>query len=380
MFFVNFLKKEKSLTQLLTSNLIITLLGLIGGIIIAKYMTLEERGEVGTIFIWATFGVSLIFSGTVEYYYKAKKNTKFFVSKSILFVYIMLSILLSCIFFYFQKIESYVWYVFLFIPLNIYCAYKLAEINIFGKLNIISYAKIIQPLIYVLSLIVLIFLEICNVKNILIINLVSNFILFIYLFYRDNNNNIEKDDQLFLGKEWFLVNISTIVGVFLSQFDKLFVSANYTTSDIALYLVSSSIILAPLGIIGQSMSTYLISELTDSKFWFYLVGYMIITTFVSLTIYIATPYLLYFLFETKYEKINDIIIYMLLYGVILNYRIVLCRIKRVLGQNKIILFSDVFLVTAIAVFCMIREYLELIHFLLSYSLAMVISILILFKR
>ena len=61
--------KNKNLLSLLGSNLFIMIIGLVTGLILAKYTSLEIRGEIGKILIWITFGINIITVGTIEYYF-----------------------------------------------------------------------------------------------------------------------------------------------------------------------------------------------------------------------------------------------------------------------------------------------------------------------
>ena len=103
--------KNKSLISLLFSNFAITLIGLITGLILAKFTSLEVRGEVGKILVWVTFGINLITLGTIEYYYSGGVNKRLVIDKIIYFIVGGFLIFSISLFFYFNNLKEYIYYI-----------------------------------------------------------------------------------------------------------------------------------------------------------------------------------------------------------------------------------------------------------------------------
>mgnify|MGYP006142498937 FL=1 len=149
--------KNKSLISLLFSNFAITLIGLITGLILAKFTSLEVRGEVGKILVWVTFGINLITLGTIEYYYSGGVNKRLVIDKIIYFIVGGFLIFSISLFFYFNNLKEYIYYILFLVPINLYSLYKISELNLCGYLTRLSIVKVIQPFSYLIILLILIF-------------------------------------------------------------------------------------------------------------------------------------------------------------------------------------------------------------------------------
>src|SRR5690606_1798076 len=72
--------------------------------------------------------------------------------------------------------------------------------------------------------------------------------------------------------------------------------------------------------------------------------YIGVTSLVCCLIYFVSPFLLKFLFEDKYNGILNIILAIIFLSFLVNFRLILTRILRNLGLNKVILNSELLLV------------------------------------
>lgn len=357
--------KNKSLISLLFSNFAITLIGLITGLILAKFTSLEVRGEVGKILVWVTFGINLITLGTIEYYYSGGVNKRLVIDKIIYFIVGGFLIFSISMFFHFNNLKEYIYYILFLVPMNLYSLYKISELNLCGYLARLSVVKVIQPFSYLIILLVLIFYKKLNVDYILWANIISNFILILFLFLIPKLD-IEKSNKINFNTEWLLVNFSSFLGVIVSNFDKIYITYKYNLEDIALYLVGLTIVGAPIGIIGQTYATKFIYGKTNEESYLKNVFvYIGVTSLVCCLIYFISPFLLKFLFGDKYNGILNIILAIIFLSFLVNFRLILTRILRNLGRNKVILKSELLLVIG-AIFILLLSFLNFMSSISSF--------------
>lgn len=370
--------KNKSLISLLFSNFAITLIGLITGLILAKFTSLEVRGEIGKILVWVTFGINLITLGTIEYYYSGGVNKRLVIDKIIYIIVGGFLVSSISVFFYFNNLKEYIYYILFLVPMNLYSLYKISELNLCGYLARLSVVKVIQPFSYLIILLVLIFYKKLNVDYILWANIISNFILILFLFLIPKLD-IEQSNKINFNTEWLLVNFSSFLGVIVSNFDKIYITYKYNLEDVALYLVGLTIVGAPIGIIGQTYATKFIYGKTNEESYLKNVFvYIGVTSLVCCLIYFISPFLLKFLFGGKYNGILNIILAIIFLSFLVNFRLILTRILRNLGRNKMILNSELLLVIG-AVFILLLGFLNFISgislFISIYAVMFFINIL-----
>lgn len=341
--------KNKSLISLFFSNFAITLVGLITGLILAKYASLEVRGEIGKILIWATFGINIVTLGTIEYYFSGGINKRFIINRSIFILVGMFVISLLGLLFYYNGLGGYLYYIFILVPINLYSLYKISELNLCGYLTRLSIVKIMQPLSYLLILIVLTIYKKLSVEYILWANLISNFILFIFLIFIPKID-IKEFNKIKFNKEWVLVNFSAILSVLISNFDKVYITYRYSLEEVALYLVGLTLVGAPIGLIGQTYAAKFVYGKTNDESYVKTIGlYVGITLSIGLFVYFIAPFLLNILFKNKYDGILNIILALIVFSFLTNFRLIVIRVLRNLGVNKKILNSEIFLIISIIV-------------------------------
>lgn len=370
--------KNKSLISLLFSNFVITLIGLITGLILAKFISLEVRGEIGKILVWVTFGINLITLGTIEYYYSGGVNKKLVIDKIIYIIVGGLLISLISLFFYFNNLKEYIYYIIFLVPMSLYSLYKISELNLCGYLTRLSVVKIIQPFSYLIILLIIIFYKKLNVHYILWANIISNFILVLFLFLIPKLD-IGESNKINFNTEWLLVSFSSILGVIVSNFDKIYITYKYNLEDVALYLVGLTIVGAPIGIIGQTYATkFIYGKMNEESYLKNVFVYIGVTSLVCCLIYFISPFLLKFLFGDKYNGILNIILAIIFLSFLVNFRLILTRILRNLGRNKMILNSELLLVIG-AVFILLLGFLNFISdislFISIYAVMFFINIL-----
>lgn len=339
--------KNKNLISLFFSNFAITLIGLVTGLILAKFASLEVRGEIGKILIWTTFGINLITLGTIEYYFSGGINKRLVIDRSIFFLVGVFIVSLLGLLFFYNNLEEYLYYLLILVPINLYSLYKISELNLCGYLTRLSIIKIIQPLSYLLILITLIIYEELSTEYVLWANLISNFILFIFLILIPKID-IKEFNKIEFNKEWVLVNFSAILSVLISNFDKVYITYKYSLDEVALYLVGLTLVGAPIGLIGQTYATKFVYGKTNEENYIKTIGlYIGITLSIGIFIYFIAPFLLNILFKNKYDGILDIILVLIVFGFLTNLRLVIIRILRNLGMNKKILNSEIFIIVGI---------------------------------
>lgn len=370
--------KNKNLISLFFSNFTITFIGLITGLILAKFVSLEVRGEIGKILIWATFGINVVTLGTIEYYFSGGVNKRFIINRSIFISVGIFIISLLGLLFYYNGLEKFLYYILILVPVNLYSLYRISELNLCGYLTRLSVIKIIQPISYLLILIALIIYKKLSVEYILWANLISNLILFMFLNFIPKIE-IKEINKIKFNKEWVLVNFSAVLSVLISNFDKIYITYKYDLNEVALYLVGLTLVGAPIGLVGQTYSAKFVYGKTNEESYIKTIGlYVGMTLFIGLFIYFIAPFLLNALFKNKYDGILDIILALIVFGFLTNFRLVLIRILRNLGVNKKILNSEVFIVMGIVIILLLG-FLNIFNginsFLSFYALMFLINIL-----
>lgn len=370
--------KDKNIFSLLGSNLAVTLIGMITGLILAKYASLGIRGEVGKVLIWVTFGINLLTLGTIEYYYSGGNNKKLVIHKNFNIVVTTLLISVLSLVFYYKGLGKYIYYIIFLVPMNLFSLYKISELNMCGELIKLSFVKVIQPFIYLLIMLFLIVINKVNTDFILWANLASNFFLTLYLILKARPD-VKEINNIAFDKEWLLVSFSTILGVIVSNFDKVYVSYQYNLEEVALYLVGLTLVGSPIGIISQTYaSKFIYGKSSNESYYLFLLSYIVMTTLICLIVYFISPFLLNFLFGSKYDGILNILIPLIIFNFLINIRLLLLRLIRNLGRNKEIFKAEIFLLMAIFSIIVLNsfhlfDYIKI--FIIIYSFLVFINIL-----
>jgi len=242
----------------------------------------------------------------------------------------------------------------------------------------LSIVKIIQPFSYLLILIALIIYEKLSIQYILSANLISNFILFIFLIFIPKID-IKEINEIKFNKEWALVNFSAVLSVLISNFDKVYITYRYSLEEVALYLVGLTLVGAPIGLIGQTYAAKFVYGKTNDESYVKTIGlYVGVTLSIGLFVYFIAPFLLNILFKNKYDGILNIILALIVFSFLTNFRLILIRVLRNLGVNKKILNSEIFLIISIVVILLLGflNIFDNINLFLSiYALMFLINIL-----
>lgn len=372
--------KNPQLISLFISNILIAGLGFISGLVLAKYSTLEVRGEVGKILIWAAFTTGIVFTGTIEFFLSKEKDSSFNISRKQSISLCFIGILFSSIAFIYLKIPEYIYYLLLFIPINFYTSYKIAELNLSGDFLGISILKSLQPISYVAGLGLLLAIDELTVFSVILVNVISNIILFFVIKKRYSEITLLNNNKINFNKEWALVNFSTFIGLIATQFDKLYVTYAYSLEDISIYLVGLTLVSAPLGILCQTMATKILFTVKNSSkdIKKELIVYLVLSALFSIIIYFITPFILKFILEGKYDLIESILIPLIILVFLINFRIVLLRIMRGLGENSKVVkleINFIFLLCAMLLLIVFVLELQLKDFILLYIVVFIINIL-----
>jgi|26BtaG_2_1085354.scaffolds.fasta_scaffold02347_3 O-antigen/teichoic acid export membrane protein len=373
--------QKNNIISLFTSNILIAGLGFLSGLILAKYSTLEVRGEVGKILVWAAFTAGIVFTGTIEFFLSKEKNSRFIITKKQGLSLCLLGIAISTVIFIYLDINDYIFYLLLFIPINFYNSYKLAELNLSGNFLEISTLRAMQPVFYVTGLMILYYLQQLTVLNIIIVNLVSNIILYGLVKLKFNDLRFLVNKPILFNREWVLVNLSTLIGLIATQFDKLYITYAYSLEEISIYLVGLTLISAPLGILCQTMATKILFTVKEKdnikNIEIELVVYLTIAFIFSIFIYYITPTVLQIVLDGKYDQITYILIPLIVLVFLINFRIVLLRIIRGLGRNSEIVKLEVSFIVLIAIMLAFNIILksQLKEFICMYIILLFINII-----
>lgn len=374
------------MASLLSSNVIVTGLGFVGGILIARFASVEERGTLGEVLIWVTLVTGVFLAGHLEYYLSRRTPSRFPFGRHQVAMLCVLTISVLALVLSFDGHAEHLWYAFLFVPLNVYSSIRIAQITLLGRVHALSIYKIVQPLAYIFGLTLLWALNYLSVEGLLIANAVSNLVLCMGIkFWGGRGSELHAPDEV-EWERWRVISLSSVIGFFASQFDRVSVSLLFSNSDVAHYLVGLTIIGAPLSVIGQATATLLLSKLVgdiDLR----LVRHLSLIFKLAVALVIAAalmvvlaPFIISVLLGEKYLPIVEVSVAVAAVGVVSNFRVVLIRLMRILGRSWAVLCAEIFFVLLVSSMTIISHALNIrmVEFLYLYAASGICGLVVLF--
>lgn len=327
---------KRKILNVLISNSSISIIGLITGIVLARYMTVFDRGVLGVVLLWSSLAIAIGNNSIKDLIFSKKIKKEVNPLDVIFLVFIMYLVSLSMLV---NGLFDYYWYFVILSPLSILTTVYLSVLIVHGQVVKVSYYKVITPFFYSIFLCVLLFFFELTVGYVLLAMLISNVILYLLLNIRETivwqKSNLD-------WRSLFLVLSSVLMIAVNQQIDKVFISTLFDENVMANYLIALTICLTPLTIISQSMMTIIVPGIKSSicklgyfdKLTFILLSVLIV---LSIFIFYLSPLILPFVFGDKY---NGALIYIpsaLLFSSAITFRAVFFTVMRSLSFNKEIL-------------------------------------------
>ncbi|WP_281547008.1 hypothetical protein [Pseudoalteromonas sp. PAR1] len=323
----------KGLKALILSNLSVMIISVITGVIIARILSVEERGVLASVYLWVTLSVS-VFGDTLKEYCLSQKNNHTFFSFKLLLLSISLSVALSFLLLILNQKSEYLWYAFVFSILNILTTCYLQNLQSQSKFLLFSKYKAMMPLFYFLFLLFGFYFEF-SLNSILFINLLANFLVLFFI----SRTSIEKSRLVIEVPVFLQVFISVFVSAILMQFERVFISTIYSSESFAYFMIASTIIVTPITILFQALSNYLIVEIKNLKpsvkmlFYIFIAFVFFGVVFVPISTCFLKP-LVTFVFGDSYSPAEEYVLIAGFLGYILNVKMLFFSVMRGEGLNQ----------------------------------------------
>ena len=320
--------KFKNIIQNLGANLLITLLGLVGSIILARWLGPSQRGIFAAIILIPTlvqyfvnFG---LYSATIYFTAQPNSNKNTIWSNLIFigFIQSIVGILLGyfIINFYLQKYSLAIVHlgnIYLFtIPLGLFGMYATYMLQGCSHFKIINFLKCIVPLGYCIGIIWLKFQQILTIENLVYIQLFiqsSYLIIAIFLLYKILLNQfifkIEYDSirkmLTYSIKIWF-GDISQLAN---SRIDQFLIGGFLSSRDLGIYTVAISVARFT-SVFSDSITTIMLPSITGknsfqekvTEMLNFFKKYWVFSIIFHLIFALSLPILIPFVFGNAYSE------------------------------------------------------------------------------
>lgn len=343
------LVKFRNIIQNLGANLLITLLGLVGSIILARWLGPSQRGVFAAIILIPTilqyfvnFGLS---SATIYFTAQPNSNKNTIWSNLVLigFIQSIIGILLGyfIITLYLQKYDLaivHLGYLYLFtIPLGLFGMYSTYILQGASQFKVTNVLKCIVPFGYCIGIVWLRFQQILTIQNLVYVQVFIQFsylIIAVFLLYQILLNQfifkIEYDSicqmLTYSVKVWF-GDISHLAN---SRIDQFLIGGFLSSSDLGIYTVAISVarftnvfadaittIMLP-SITGKNSFQEKVTEILDffKKYWIFSVIFHLIFA-------LSLPIVIPFVFGNAYSESTIICQILVLGSLFVNAKTVL---------------------------------------------------------
>jgi O-antigen/teichoic acid export membrane protein len=336
--------------RFLSANFLVAVFGVMAGVILARNLTVENRGELAEVLLWVSLGVTIGSESIREYLFSLKKN-KNKISQQILLFASLITIILPLFLLLDNGYQEYLGYSLLFSILNIFSITYLAKVQINGSFGLLSFYKVIVPLINLIILSTTFFYEL-GVWFALFSLLAANAILLLILFSRESFVEFINTGGI---SDYVNVLFSIIVIVTINQMDRIVIAKVASAEEMAYFVISLTIIATPLTIIGQTISSYLVIDIKKKKFGFsrYIDHKMVITLIILSAIASVIYFFLSWIISTVFgDKYLPALTYGLLcacLSIFSNIRALYNYALRGLGLNKLVSLLQFFMLFSLAI-------------------------------
>jgi O-antigen/teichoic acid export membrane protein len=367
----------KSIKQNLETNLLITVLGLVGSIILARWLGPSQRGVFAAIILIPNilqYVVNFGLSSATFYFTAIPNSDKHKIWSSLLSLSLVQSLLgisvgFVIIKFYLPKLSGDVVFLggiyLLTIPmwlLGMYATYMLQGASYF---NIANFLKAVIPTAYCLGIIVLKWLNILSIENMVYIQLciqfiyaiISVFFLHKYLIgYLYFSVNFETIKELFnYGLKVWIGDISQLANTRIDQF---LIGFFLDSHDLGIYMVAFSIANFS-SIFAQAFRTTIAPIIASeaifndkvSKTIFFFKSYWVLSVVFHLVFIVSVPILVPLIFGQSYEKSIFISQILIIGSIFINAKFVLSGAIQGMKFPEIVSFVEVVGMIISLIFC-----------------------------
>lgn len=320
--------KFKNIIQNLGANLLITLLGLVGSIILARWLGPSQRGVFAAIVLIPTFVQYFVNFGlsSATIYFTAKPNAdKDTIWSNLLLIGSIQSIigLLIGFFISFSFLKKYGFEIanlgnlYLFtIPLGLFGMYATYILQGSSQFKIVNYLKCIVPSGYFIAIILLKSLNNLSVQNLIFVQLIIQSLYLItaifFLYKTLLTNFIFKIDygcihQMFnYGVKVWFGDVSQLIN---SRIDQFLIGAFLSTKDLGIYIIAVSTA-GFTGIFANAVTTIMLPSVSSKDFYpekkdetiKFFKKYWVFSIFIHLFFALSLPILIPLIFGNDYYE------------------------------------------------------------------------------
>lgn len=328
---------ESHFKRFLSANVLVALLGIVTGILLARNLSVDDRGGLAQIILWTGFGVTIGSESLREYYLSFnQKNIRIsiwaVIVSSLISITLPLALLLD------NGFGEFVVYALLFSIVNILSIIYLTKIQSTAKFSLLSQYRIVVPSLNLLLLLVIVNYEV-SVWYALIALLVSNFALLILLFIKEPFIQVSKNTNI---KSYLTVLFSVIIITVINQMDRLIIAGVSDSRNMAYFIIALTIVATPLTIIGQSVAGYIVIDIKKQKnniaryIDLNIMKVLAILGGIAGIIYFLLPWVISLFFGEKYLPAMSYGILCASLAIFSNVRSIYNAALRGLGLNKLV--------------------------------------------
>ena len=287
--------------KLLGANFIVAFLGVATGVILARNLSVEDRGELAEILLWVGFGVT-VGSESVREFCLSFKSSDQNINVSVLALASAISFILPIAFLIDNNLSEYIGYALAFSGVNVVTILYLAKVQLQGEFARLSFYKMVVPLVNFVLLLATFFFDFA-IWFALLALLSANFALLCLVVVKEPRIKVSSGKQL---GSYLNVLFSIVVITAISQMDRMIMAKVSDAKDMAYFVIALTVIATPLTIIGQTMSSYLVIDIknrTESINRYIevrLLALLMVLSAIAMTIFLVAEGLITLVFGEKY--------------------------------------------------------------------------------
>ncbi|MEW6989878.1 lipopolysaccharide biosynthesis protein [Colwelliaceae bacterium 6441] len=323
--------------RFLSANFLVAFFGVITGVILARNLSVADRGELAEILLWTSLGVT-IGSESIREYLLSFKNQNVKVESKVLLLASIITILLPFFLLFDNDYYEYVGYSFLFGLINLISISYLAKVQVKGDFANLSLYKVIVPLVNLVILIATFFYDL-GIWFALFSLLIANTVLLVKLIVSESLVEVARHGKI---NNYIHVLFSIIVITIINQMDRIVIAKVAGPEEMAYFVISLTIVATPLTIIGQSISSYMVIDIKKRKSDFnkYIDKKFVITLLllgiIAGIIYFFSNWIISTVFGEKYLPAIAYGVLCSCFAIFTNIRTLYNYALRGLGLNKLV--------------------------------------------
>ncbi|WP_320153689.1 oligosaccharide flippase family protein [uncultured Tolumonas sp.] len=246
-------------------NLLLTLLTLISGVILARFLNANGRGELSSIITIVTF-ISTLSNLSIPDYLVKNCNKK--ITSKIFFIISIFTLTISFVIFLlgwysnlYSKTTCLLVYFICFIPINFLSACYLSILQGQLRFTDLMRIKLLLPCLSSLLIVILFFLNEINVFNVILVYLVANAFVLVFSFLSVKkiiDYNMVSSDFIEVITNALKIHPVSILVLISVEIDKILFVGTFDNITIGNYFVAISLPLAMTNLIISTMQTLLL--------------------------------------------------------------------------------------------------------------------------